>query len=99
MKTICLEMPIVTKCAVNECVYNASNSCHARAISIGNSVQPGCDTFMAGAQHTMKVNQVAGIGACKTAGCKFNDDLECTAESIQVGIIKNEANCTTFTLS
>lgn len=98
MKKICLEMPIVTKCAVNECVYNAGSNCHARAISVGNAIQPGCDTFMVGAQHAMKTDQVAGIGACKTAGCKFNDDLECMAEGIQVGIVRNEANCMTFAL-
>ena len=96
MKKICIEMPIVAKCMVSECVYNASSSCHARAISIGDTLHPGCDTFLGGARHARSVNQIAGIGACKTIGCKFNDDLECMAESIQVGMIKNEANCTTF---
>lgn len=98
MKKICLEMPVVTKCMVNKCVYNTSNSCHARAISVGNSITPGCDTFMGGAQHAKSVGQVAGVGACKTVSCKFNDDLECMAESVQVGIINNAANCTTFAL-
>ena len=98
MKKITLEMPMVTKCMVSECVYNANSSCHARAITIGDSIHPGCDTFQAGSRHAKSVNQIAGIGACKTVGCKFNDDLECMAESVQVGMIKNEANCTTFTL-
>lgn len=98
MKKICIEMPVVTKCMVNECAYNASNSCHARAITIGDSLQPGCDTFLAGSPHAKSAGQMAGIGACKTAGCKFNDDLECMAESIQVGMIKNEANCMTFAM-
>jgi len=98
MKKITLEMPIVTRCMASECVYNANSSCHARAITIGDSIHPGCDTFLAGSLHTRQVNQIAGIGACKTVGCKFNDDHECMAESIQVGIIKSEANCTTFDL-
>lgn len=98
MKKICLEMPIVAKCMVSECAYNLSSNCHARAITIGDSLQPGCDTFMAGTRHAKSATQIAGIGACKTAGCKFNEDLECMAESIQVGIIKNEANCMTFVL-
>ena len=98
MKKICIEMPIVAKCMVSECVYNASSSCHARAISIGDTLHPGCDTFLAGARHARSVNQIAGIGACKTTGCKFNNDLECMAESIQVGMVKNKANCMTFEL-
>ena len=98
MKKITLEMPVVTKCLANECVYNANSSCHARAITIGDSIHPGCDTFMAGSRHIKRVHQIAGIGACKTVGCKFNDDLECMAESVQVGVVKSEANCTTFAL-
>ena len=53
---------------------------------------------MAGSRHTKSVNQTAGIGAYKTVGCKFNNDLECMAESIQVGMVKNKANCMTFEL-
>lgn len=98
MKKICIEMPIVAQCMVSECAYNANSSCQARAITIGDEYQPGCDTFMAGSHHARSAGQAAGIGACKTVGCKFNDDLECTAESIRVGIIKNEANCMTFAL-
>lgn len=98
MKKICLEMPIVTKCMVSGCAYNADSSCHARAITIGDPTHPGCDTFLAGSHHAKSINQIAGIGACKAIGCKFNDDLECMAESVQVGMVKNEAYCTTFAL-
>ena len=97
MKTICLEMPVVTKCMASECVYNLDSNCHARAITIGDTIQPSCDTYMAGSRHT-KQTQIAGIGACKTVGCKFNNDLECMAENIQVGMVKNRANCMTFDL-
>lgn len=97
MNKICLEMPIVTKCMASECAYNANSNCHARAITVGDALQPGCDTFMKGSRHVRQVQQVAGIGACKTASCKFNEDLECMAEGIQVGMIRNEANCMTFT--
>jgi hypothetical protein len=98
MKRICIEMPVVAQCMVNECAYNANSGCNARAITIGDEHQPGCDTFMAGSHHASAAGQAAGIGACKTVGCKFNDDLECMAESVQVGIIKNDANCMTFAL-
>lgn len=99
MKTITLEMPVVTECMASVCAYNVNNNCHARAITIGDSLLPGCDTFMAGSRHAKSVNQIAGIGACKTVGCKFNNDLECMAEGIQVGMVKNKANCMTFDLS
>ena len=98
MKKVCFEMPVVTECMVSECVYNANSGCHARAITIGDSIHPDCDTFLAGARHAKSVNQIAGIGACKTAGCKFNNDLECIAENIQVGMSNNKANCMTFEL-
>lgn len=98
MKKICIEMPIVTRCMVDECAYNAGDRCNARAITIGDTIQPGCDTFLADSHHAKAVGRVAGIGACKTVGCKFNDDLECMADSIQVGLVKNEANCMTFAL-
>ena len=98
MKTICLEMPVVKECMASDCVYNTSSSCHARAISIGDSIHPDCDTFMTGSRHAKSVNQIAGIGACKTTGCKFNNDLECMAESVQVGMVQNKANCRTFDL-
>ncbi|HEX5338496.1 MAG TPA: DUF1540 domain-containing protein [Gallionella sp.] len=98
MNKITIEMPMVTKCMVDECSYNGSSKCHARAITIGDSIHPGCDTFLAGASLASKAKQVAGIGACKTAACKHNEDLECMAESVQIGMVRNEANCMTFSM-
>ncbi|MFA6016192.1 MAG: DUF1540 domain-containing protein [Gallionellaceae bacterium] len=98
MNRICIEMPAVTKCTASECSYNIDSDCHARAITIGDALKPGCDTFIAGSHHIKQSQQTAGIGACKTAICKFNEDLECMAETIQVGKIMNEVNCMTFSL-
>lgn len=98
MNKVCIEMPIVSKCMVSECCYNGSSKCHARAITIGDGIHPGCDTFMEGSARTRQSGQAAGIGACKTSSCKHNEDLECMAESIHVGIVKNEANCMTFAM-
>jgi len=98
MKKICLEMPVITKCMVSECAYNAASNCHARAITVGDSLHPHCDTFMKGSRHVKQIQQTAGIGACKTSTCKFNDDLECMAEGVHVGMVKSEANCMTFAL-
>ncbi len=98
MKTFTIEMPMVSKCMVNECSYNMSDKCHARAITIGDAFKPGCDTFIAGDTHTNRIQTNAGIGACKTSTCKHNEDLECMADNVQVGMIKNEANCMTFVM-
>lgn len=96
MKKITLEMPMVTKCQVGQCAYNVGNNCHARAITIGDATHPGCDTFMSNGRHTRQDKMIAGIGACKTATCKFNDDFECMADSVQVSMVHSEANCITF---
>jgi hypothetical protein len=39
---------------------------------------------------------LGGVGACKVTRCKFNRDLECTAEDIQVGYAGSNARCLTF---
>lgn len=98
MKRICLEMPVITKCGASECAYNVNSNCHARAITVGDSQHPGCDTFIMGSQHIAHAKQIAGIGACKTACCKHNEDLECMAEGIQVGLVNSQANCMTFAM-
>jgi hypothetical protein len=96
MKRIMIEMPVITECQVSTCAYNVNKNCHARAITVGDSIHPGCDTFLKGPRHTSHPEQIAGIGACKTSICKFNDDFECMADSVKVGMVKNEANCMTF---
>lgn len=98
MKNVILQMPTVTKCMANACAYNVNSNCNARAITIGDTTHPCCDTFISISHHTKKASQVAGIGACKTETCKFNEDLECTADTISVGVQKNEPNCLTFAL-
>lgn len=95
MKTICIEMPVVSECSATECSYNLNKACQARAITIGDRTHPGCDTFMQGAQRA-RVGGRAGIGACKTTSCKFNDGLECMTDTIRVGLVQNEVNCMTF---
>ncbi len=96
MKKIMLEMPLVSQCSASDCSYNISSNCHARAITIGDSTHPGCDTFMDGAHHTKHADLTAGIGACKMGNCKFNDDLECMADTIRVGMRGSKANCMTY---
>ena len=96
MENICIEMPVVSECAATECAYNLNKACHARAITVGDGTHPGCDTFIKGSPHATGGGQSAGIGACKTASCKFNKGLECMTDSIRVGLVQNKVNCMTY---
>lgn len=91
-----IEMPIVSECAVRECAYNVNEGCHARAITIGDGVHPGCDTYLGASAHTRNSKQTAGVGACKVGGCRHNDDYECGCDSIHVGYEKHMACCMSF---
>lgn len=96
MEKICIEMPVVSACSATECAYNRDKACHARAITIGDGVHAGCDTFCQSTQRAKTNMSSAGIGACKMTGCSFNEGLECMAQSIQIGRIQNQVNCMTF---
>lgn len=96
MVKICIEMPVISECSATECAYNHDKACQARAITVGDGINPGCDTFLEGSQHAMPSMDSAGIGACKITGCKFNESLECMTESIMVGHVQNKVNCMTF---
>lgn len=91
-----IDMPMVSECMVNECAYNTENNCHARAITIGDGTNPGCDTFMNSSQHTKATGQRAGVGACKVMGCSNNEDFECMAPTINVGMLGQDVDCLTF---
>lgn len=91
-----IDMPLVAQCAVSDCAYNINSSCHARAITIGDGIHPGCDTFLGTSPHTRDAKLLAGVGACKVTGCMHNDDYECIAEQINVGYQNQEINCLTF---
>ena len=52
MKHLTIDMPIVSECLANECAYNVNMKCHARAITVGNSLHAGCDTYFARSGHT-----------------------------------------------
>lgn len=96
MEKVCIEMPIVSACAATECAYNLNKACHARAITVGDGVHPGCDTYIKASRQAADSGHAAGIGACKTASCKFNEGLECMADSVSVGYVQNKVNCITF---
>lgn len=96
MKKLTIEMPLVSSCGASQCGYNVNQSCHAKAITVGDYLNPGCDTFLDANRHSTEIKRIAGVGACKIANCRFNDDFECTAEKIVVGQAKQKINCLTY---
>lgn len=96
MHMMTLEMPVVSHCSAIDCAYNRELGCHARAITIGDGIHPGCDTYFMNTSHVQEKQRIAGIGACKVGQCSYNTDLECGAESITVGRSGGAINCLTF---
>jgi hypothetical protein len=90
------EMSPVRACDATRCAYNVNQSCHAKAVTIGDLNDPGCDTFLDAPTHNKETRRIAGVGACKVSVCKFNDDLECTADTIAVGYAGTKVKCLTF---
>jgi Domain of Unknown Function (DUF1540) len=93
---ITLEMPQVSKCDVAKCGYNSAHQCHAKAITVGDISSPECDTYLPTSGHTSALTSIAGVGACKVIGCKFNKDYECTGDDIQVGRLGSSIRCLTY---
>ncbi|WP_425286978.1 DUF1540 domain-containing protein [Nitrosomonas communis] len=79
-----------------ECIYNLNYNCHARVITIGDSVHPSRDTSFNNKNHTQATMHATEIGACKATACKFNDNFECITENIRVGRSMDEISCLTF---
>jgi len=98
MQKVSIEMPLVRKCDVQKCGYNVNSSCHAKAITIGDQINPECDTFLDSSKRAMETGQVAGVGACKVSGCKYNKDFECTADTITVSYKEDRIKCMTYSL-
>ena len=96
MNRIGIDMPLVGECSVAECAYNTHNCCQARAITVGDGVHPGCDTFLAATAHARDAGRHAGVGACKVSACRHNDDFECTVQQIAVGHSGGGASCLTY---
>lgn len=91
-----IEMPEVMQCQATQCAYNMDTKCHARAITVGNMDQQLCDTMFVTDRHTQR-EETAGVGACRSANCMYNEDLECQMETgIDVTLSGGQARCGTF---
>ena len=91
-----MEMPKVIKCDIEDCAYNMDNKCHAMAVTIGDSINPKCDTFCQSMMQGGDLSSIAGVGACKVSSCTYNADLECQAMEISVGYKGQDPDCLTF---
>jgi len=95
-----MKMPKATECSVETCAYNTMKSCHALAITIGEpGGDPACDTFFTADRHGGAMDRSAGVGACKLAECKFNENFECSATSITVAMQHGQPDCMTYQVS
>ncbi len=92
-----VEMPEVMQCEADQCSYNVGRMCHARGITVGDMQQHLCDTMWKTKQHTQR-REGAGVGACRSANCIHNEDLECQADGINVTLSGGIAHCGTFAM-
>ncbi|MFP4071617.1 MAG: DUF1540 domain-containing protein, partial [Desulfovibrionales bacterium] len=85
------------ECSVSDCAYNTEESCHALAITIGDKPDvPLCDTFFKASTHGGDMESTAGVGACKSYECTYNQNYECSASNIQVGMRGSQPDCLSF---
>jgi len=94
-------MAKVTKCDVNDCVYNNNNACHTLGITVGDGCSPEgssskCDTFCGSTMEGGNAANIAGVGACKVMSCIHNTMLECMSPGINVGYREQTPYCLTF---
>jgi hypothetical protein len=95
VKTV-IEMPRVSQCGVEGCVYNSQKRCHEKAITVGDFLSPECDTYLPGSGHVTQIKTDAGVGACKVIGCEFNTDYECSRNEVQLGHQEGMVRCLSY---
>jgi hypothetical protein len=93
--SVTVTLPEVSACEATKCAYNTNNRCHAPAITIGDTLHPVCDTFLADSRHVAS-RSPAGVGACKVSACVHNRDRTCHAGSIDVALHGDVPDCTTY---
>ena len=69
-------------------------TCHAGAITIAGDTGK-CGTFVE-ISFRGGLDRNGVVGACHRSECKFNDKLECTASSVEIGAGTDVADCLTY---
>ncbi len=91
-----MDIPQISDCGANTCAYNDEGTCHAAAITVGDTVTPHCDTYVEASEPGGFPTMTGRVGACKVASCRNNQNLTCTASSVRVGKVENEVRCLSF---
>lgn len=91
-----MEMVKVNGCDANECAFNQGNKCHALAITVGGGTDHECDTYWPDKAKGGLSDAECSVGACKVPGCKFNNNLMCTAPGVTVGHAGQVVDCLAF---
>jgi hypothetical protein len=91
-----MRMPMVNECEADACAYNRERTCHALAITVGESRHAQCDTFVTAPISGGDPKEVGHVGACKMSDCEHNVELECQAPSINVGYRITDIHCLTY---
>ena len=81
------------QCSATSCSYNSDSSCEAGAITISGD-HAHCGTFVEISFRGGNGNGL--VGACHRSDCRFNEKLECTAASVNIGQGADAADCLTY---
>ncbi len=91
-----MDMVKIIECDADECAYNRDRTCHAMAITVGGGSDHRCDTFFPTSSMGGFPDIIGGVGACKSASCRHNRNLECAAPGIKIGHEGQFVDCLTF---
>jgi hypothetical protein len=86
------QLPAVSECSAASCSYNEADKCKAPAITVSGSTK--CVTFIPLTVKGGFLAAVSHVGACQQLDCTHNHDLECNADSIEIG--SETAACLAF---
>ncbi|MDO4888689.1 MAG: DUF1540 domain-containing protein [Actinomycetaceae bacterium] len=85
---------LVSACTATACSYN-NGGCTAFAITVGGSgAKPTCGTLVKLDARGGLPTSKGQVGACQRLECKYNSDLMCTAEAIEMA--GDTAECASF---
>jgi hypothetical protein len=90
-----MSLPIVNMCSVEGCSYNHDHDCHAGAITVMEDSAACATYFSDGVKGG--TTETGHVGACHRTDCVHNSELECSAQSVEIGPAGDVADCLTFT--
>nr|WP_218056746.1 DUF1540 domain-containing protein [Actinomyces vulturis] len=86
------QAPQVSGCTVTSCSYN-NDGCHALAVNVKDR---GCTTFISLNERGGLDRVTAAVGACQSADCVHNSNLECAAPAVRMADRGGKVACLTY---